>query len=284
VLGAVVYDRGGGLQAAFLLQTAINTAALLLALLVVPVWLWAGSSSNSGDCAEDAAASPPAAAAADGALSGTWQLSAITGAADAAACTTSAELHSGVMHHRDTLPASHALCCVDSAYDVVAVHHKATTAAAVATAAKGKDSHFSLDSCHAQVEHLMHVASAQQQQQQQRLDMACVLATLADWVVSSQCLLVLLEQALTSSLLVVIPAAMGTPTWLVGVVYVAMVSMCRRSDDEKSLMPQYCSVAGGVTGQQGSRCMPCICRLQQSTTSGCVVSWVACIAHGALTL
>jgi hypothetical protein len=39
VLGAVAFDRGGGLQAAFLLQTAINAVPLLLALLVIPLWV-----------------------------------------------------------------------------------------------------------------------------------------------------------------------------------------------------------------------------------------------------
>jgi hypothetical protein len=258
VLGAVVYDKGGGLQAAFLLQTAINTVALLLALLVVSVWLWAGSSSSSSssrpcsprlfkadlqlhrsDTSEsdgteygqprlpvveivlkDAA---PAAAADDDddyALSDSWQLTVVTSAANAAACTTCAELHSGVCHHRDTVPAGNALRCIDSAYDVEAVHGKASTAAAAAATAKGKDSG------QAQVEHPMRLAAAQQQQQQQRLDMASVLSTVCDWVVGSHCLLVFLEQALTSTMLVVIPVVMATPTWLVGVVYVAMVSVC----------------------------------------------------------
>jgi hypothetical protein len=47
VLGAVVFDRGGGLRAAFFLQTAINAVPLLLASLVIPVWKHASSCSSS---------------------------------------------------------------------------------------------------------------------------------------------------------------------------------------------------------------------------------------------
>jgi hypothetical protein len=252
VLGAVVYDRGGGLQAAFLLQTAINTAALLMALLVVPVWLWAGSSSSNSHLGprlvkaglqlhksdssdsegtvcyfsgqlqlpvveivlKDAAALP--AAAADEALSDTWHLGAVTDAADIAVCISCAELHSGVCQHRD----SSRMHCVDSAFDVEAVHDKAA-AAAVRT---WDMSASSCENGRGQLKPPMHVRAAQQQQQQ-RLDMGSVLSTVCDWVVASQCLLVFLEQCVTSTVLVVIPVVMGTPTWLVGVVYVAMVSL-----------------------------------------------------------
>jgi hypothetical protein len=53
--------------------------------------------------------------------------------------------------------------------------------------------------------------------------MGSVFSTVRDWVVASQCLLVLLEQAVAGTVLVLLPVVMGTPTWLVGVVYVAMV-------------------------------------------------------------
>jgi hypothetical protein len=75
-------------------------------------------------------------------------------------------------------------------------------------------------------------------QQQQRLDMASVLSTVRDWVVASQCLLVMLEQTVAGTVLVLLPVVMHTPTWLVGVVYVAMVSRvaaCRASSCNKPM-------------------------------------------------
>ncbi|WIA16569.1 hypothetical protein OEZ85_013239 [Tetradesmus obliquus] len=59
--------------------------------------------------------------------------------------------------------------------------------------------------------------------QQQRLDMGSVLSTVGDRVVASQCLLVAFEQGVTAALMVLLPVVMYVPTWLVGLVYVAMV-------------------------------------------------------------
>jgi hypothetical protein len=56
------------------------------------------------------------------------------------------------------------------------------------------------------------------------LDIRSVLSTIADPVVFSQCLLAFLEQFVAGALVVLVPAVMGVPTWLVGVIYIAMVS------------------------------------------------------------
>jgi hypothetical protein len=56
------------------------------------------------------------------------------------------------------------------------------------------------------------------------LDLRSVLSTVGDAVVASQCGLVLLEQAVTGAVVVLLPAVMALPTWLVGVLYIAMVS------------------------------------------------------------
>jgi hypothetical protein len=75
----------------------------------------------------------------------------------------------------------------------------------------------------------------QQQQQQQlvqlsveasihRLDVTTIAATVSDLPILAQCCLLILEQMLRSALAVLLPAATGAPTWLVGVIYMANVS------------------------------------------------------------
>ncbi|KAF6263549.1 hypothetical protein COO60DRAFT_1698779 [Scenedesmus sp. NREL 46B-D3] len=146
VLGAVVFDQGG-LQAAFVLQTAVNALPLLLALLVLPAWPQPSDSADS--------------------------------------CSSSSKAEANAS-------------CKDPSHDDQQAQQLKIT---------------DQQQAHADEE----------PQQQQRLDMRSVVATVRDCVVASQCLLVLLEQAVTSSVLVVLPVVMGTPTWLVGVVYTAMV-------------------------------------------------------------
>eukprot|EP00775_Hariotina_reticulata_P008877 gene8877-9055_t len=55
------------------------------------------------------------------------------------------------------------------------------------------------------------------------IDLAAVFSTLKDPVIFSQCFFLLLEQMMTCALTVVLPAAMATPTWMVGVVYISNV-------------------------------------------------------------
>jgi hypothetical protein len=62
------------------------------------------------------------------------------------------------------------------------------------------------------------------QQYSRSLDLRSVLSSVSDAAVACQCLLVLLEQAATGAVVVLLPAVMALPTWLVGVLYVAMVS------------------------------------------------------------
>jgi hypothetical protein len=72
----------------------------------------------------------------------------------------------------------------------------------------------------------------QQQQQQQhmqppdvhKLDVKTIAATVSDLPILAQCCLLILEQMLRSALAVLLPAATGAPTWLVGVIYMANVS------------------------------------------------------------
>jgi hypothetical protein len=71
-------------------------------------------------------------------------------------------------------------------------------------------------------------AEVQQQQHQQqqlpKLNLAAVVSTMRDPIIFSQCLLLLLEQIVRSSLTIVLPAAMGTRQLVVGMVYLANVS------------------------------------------------------------
>jgi hypothetical protein len=55
------------------------------------------------------------------------------------------------------------------------------------------------------------------------LNLEAVASTLRDPVIFSQCLLLLLEQAVLSAVTVVLPAAMNTPTWVVGLMYLPLV-------------------------------------------------------------
>jgi hypothetical protein len=80
-------------------------------------------------------------------------------------------------------------------------------------------------------EHVTTTAASLQQQQQQdqaidshSLDIRSVLSTVSNPVVFSQCLLALLESLATGLVVVLLPAVMALPTWLVGVIYIAMVS------------------------------------------------------------
>eukprot|EP00775_Hariotina_reticulata_P001418 gene1418-1760_t len=56
-----------------------------------------------------------------------------------------------------------------------------------------------------------------------KLNLEAVASTLKDPVIFSQCLLLLLEQAVLSAVTVVLPAAMNTPTWVVGLMYLPLV-------------------------------------------------------------
>jgi hypothetical protein len=84
-------------------------------------------------------------------------------------------------------------------------------------------------------------ASKQQQQQvpvvpdtpqsndHNSLDIRSVLSTAADTVVFTQCLLVFLEALATGMVVVLVPAVMTVPTWLIGVIFIAMVRCAMRA-------------------------------------------------------
>jgi hypothetical protein len=229
VLGVVVCDKGG-LQATFVLQTAINALPLLLALLVLPAWSWTTSSSGVQDNNNTTATDDVKCAAADVRLPRTCssdccyieilpcqldihvpayvaliQTLPPEAAAAALALSNSNSMARGQIKSEEARSYHH----MSSTYDLEAAEERRAVAAK-------QDA----DADHSSVsEH-----SNEQRTQQHRLDMGSVLSTVCDWVVGSQCLLVFLEQTVTSTVLVVIPVVMTTPTWLVGVVYIAMVS------------------------------------------------------------
>ncbi|WIA13682.1 hypothetical protein OEZ85_007242 [Tetradesmus obliquus] len=281
VLGAVAFDRGGGLPAAFLLQTAVNAVPLLLALLVVPLWVWlkndpsavdSSSSSSSGSggsggsmCLSDSSQTNhhelPRMLRWDSACSSYDRSAACHPHKPADQCCKNKELFAdgdsddvticsdcsaslqcldaGRCHapnHKaaaaaaaaagdaDTQPVrdvnASSLRHMDSALDIKARHFNATPAAKL----KQDDSELNPSKATNQEE--------QQQQQQQQglggqqssaLDVRAVFATVCDAVVAGQCLLVLLEQAATGAVAVLLPAVAGLPKWLMGVLYIAMV-------------------------------------------------------------
>jgi hypothetical protein len=305
VLGAVAFDKGGGLQAAFLLQPAVNAVPLLLALLLIPLWAhntrntpavttapgFASSSSGRGDsssectdsyaegddlrrrlscdlalscdqitlpagpelskaeldlmwdfskvrqscsdrevrrsslsrvhgthCAATSVRRRPQSMEVSRCQKATDKSSAAAAAAAAAALTatyTDLSLDSDTDVHKDSSAIRH----LDSAFDLECGRHTGTAAHQV----KGADSDLS-------------DYSTQQQQQQQpeqtldsdhdhssKLDLRSVQRPVSDAVVASQCLLVLLEQAATGAVVVLLPVMMGLATWLVGVLFFAMV-------------------------------------------------------------
>jgi hypothetical protein len=227
VLGAVVFDKGG-LQATFVLQTAINALPLLLALLVLPAWSWLTSSSGVQDNSSTTATDNVKCAAADVCLPRTRSSDCCY--IEILPCQLDTHVPAEVASIQTLPPEAAALALSDSnsmARDQIkseearSYHHMSSAydleAAEETQAVAAKQD---ADADHSSVSEY----SNEQRTQQQRLDMGSVLSTVCDWAVGSQCLLVFLEQAVTSTVLVVIPVVMATPTWLVGVVYVAMVS------------------------------------------------------------
>jgi hypothetical protein len=290
VLGAVAFDRGGGLTAAYLLQTAVNALPLLMALLVVPLWVAAakqrntddtsfnsnsssdGSSSSSDfviDSCKTESKPPPALCRCDSAFSGnviSMQLGKPGGPANQDSSTNVAAEGAA---HTEQPAATHAPQCSTSIASAqcatarrwLSLLDAHDTAAAAEAAAEDTDVQPVGDvRGDRQLRHMDSALDletgrkasskggseltydieggacrAQQMQQQQQqvellssqsdsaLDLRSVLSTLSDAAVACQCLLVLLEQAATGTVVVLLPAVMGLPTWLVGVLYIAMV-------------------------------------------------------------
>jgi hypothetical protein len=275
VLGAIVFDRAGGLRSAFLLQTAVNAVPLLLALLVVPLWLFASKQSSScsanGQYIDSNAADPlqmlptvhrddsyssscidmsnadMLAASPNQIGAGLKDVAAVgalprkpsqpvqpTAAADsceqlgAAADTAdvciefSREDSADICQQRGIRRALH----ISSACDLESMRISATTAAKQDSA-----------DIEIRIDNDTKITASNQQQQQvpvvpdtprsnnhNSLDIRSVLSTAADPVVFSQCLLVFLEALATGLVVVLVPAVMDVPTWLVGVIFIAMVS------------------------------------------------------------
>jgi hypothetical protein len=295
VQGAVVFDRGGGVRAAFFLQTAINALPLLLALLVIPLWKVAGKQSSSaavqissrqGDqlCSESSVfnntlmstavirndvcssrtdtCQPDQRSLPNAALQGTT--AAVLLPIEPNQCTLTQE------HQQDLTPCS----STDSiAMPTAAVHLQAAASVCIefssddddSSQQKGSRNIWHMDSAR-DMEDVCRTATAavkqgntdiktftlasvnswpsnaisnnhqqqqdaanknQQQQDSSSLDIRSVLSTVADPVVFSQRLLAFLEQLVAGLLVVLLPAVMRVPTWLIGVVYIAMVSLKR---------------------------------------------------------
>ncbi|WIA33830.1 hypothetical protein OEZ86_006939 [Tetradesmus obliquus] len=280
VLGAVAFDRGGGLPAAFLMQTAVNAVPLLLALLVVPLWVWlkndptavASSSSSSGSgsscsggsmCLSDSSQTNhhelPRMLRWDSACSSYDRSAACHPHKPADQCCKNKELFAdgdsddvtvcsdcsaslqcldaGRCHapnHKaaaaaaaagdaDTQPVRDVNASsrrhMDSALDIKAGHFNATPAAKL----KQDDSELNSGKATNQEEQRQQQQQGLGGQQSSALDVRAVFATVCDAVVAGQCLLVLLEQAATGAVVVLLPAVAGLPTWLMGVLYIAMV-------------------------------------------------------------
>jgi hypothetical protein len=250
VAGAVMFDATG-IRGAFTLQAAINCFALVVSALMIPLWLLSPQQSrdqllqaqplsstlpthgqphlqrSSKSSLESKASDCSAAASAEQHGSSTDSVSACKDvavgreqhqkakAADAAATETA-----------DT---SSSLAATEQAdHDTATQHNKSTDTrlasdSSCTTSSKAKSDH-QVDRQQAVV---LQPQPQQQQQQQQplpRLDLAAVLSTMKDPIIFSQCLLLLLEQAVRSSLTIVLPAAMGMRQLVVGMVYLANVS------------------------------------------------------------
>uniref|UniRef100_A0A383WCM1 Major facilitator superfamily (MFS) profile domain-containing protein n=1 Tax=Tetradesmus obliquus TaxID=3088 RepID=A0A383WCM1_TETOB len=278
VLGAVAFDRGGGLPAAFLLQTAVNAVPLLLALLVVPLWVWlkndptaVASSTGSGSggsggsmCLSDSSQTNhhqlPRMLRWDSACSSYDRSAACHPHKPADQCCKNKELFADGDSDDVTVcsDCSASQQCLDAGR-CHAPNHKAAAAAAAAAAGdadtqpvrdvnasslRHMDSALDIEAGHFNATPAAKLkqddselnpgkATSQEEQQQQQqglgrqqsssLDVRAVFATVCDAVVAGQCLLVLLEQAATGAVVVLLPAVAGLPTWLMGVLYIAMV-------------------------------------------------------------
>lgn len=274
VLGAIVFDRAGGLQATYILQTAINVLALAVALAVLLVWLWAGSRRRGGEAASASLSLRTSSmvwrsSSSDSSITNTPTATIFFREGSAAAS------EEAVKHLRMTRADRGALnldlnfsvqmepgtrkpceCLQDNIYTQsrdIHQHGGGSMSLCIANPSCA---------CHQKVVRLVRLRSLQHSDSAQdiemcchsagskvlakelqagilsgvsapddmpgersRLDIAAVVDTVRDHVVFSQCMLVFLEQTVTSTVLVVIPVVMSVPTWVVGTVYIALVSL-----------------------------------------------------------
>jgi hypothetical protein len=272
VLGAIVFDRAG-LRSAFLLQTAVNVIPLLLALLVVPLWAFAGTQSSScsvnAHCSDSSLEDPlqvlptvnrdesyssscndtsnaemlaigfelKDVTAGGGFLQkpptyvqqsavGSKQFVAAEDTAEFVCIEVSCDDTSDIHQQKDNWRYLH----IDSARDLESMR----IAAAAAAKQDSADSETGSEVESTDNDTKFAASNRQQQQQQQQqvpatpqsdsLGIRSVLSTVPVPVVFSQCLLVFLEALATGMVVVLVPAAMDVPTWLVGVTLIAMVS------------------------------------------------------------
>jgi hypothetical protein len=260
VAGAVMFDATG-IQGAFTLQAAINAFALVVSALMIPLWLLSpqqskeqllqaqphssalpthetqlqlqhsssassltGSMASSGHAEQQRSSQTSVTAVCRDLAVGSDQQQKKAGAgAPAQAANTG------------SCPASKAAAAAaadaaTSSLVVAQADQNTSTCDSCITGTQSASDSTCTASSKARLQYPagpQQAANLQEQQQQQqlpRLDLAAVASVLRDPIIFSQCLLLLLEQAVRSSLTVVLPAAMGTRQLVVGMVYLANVS------------------------------------------------------------